>query len=67
MFAAMFGRSKVVEQLKARGASLQHHNRLGLSAGFMVRISRWMARLFQKPRCQTHNAPWPAKNMNALF
>jgi ankyrin repeat protein len=42
MFAAMFGRSKVVEKLKSRGASLQHRNCLGLSAGFMVRVSRWM-------------------------
>ena len=47
MFAAMFGRGKVVEQLKARGASLQHRNRLGLSASFMIRVSRWIARLFR--------------------
>ncbi len=32
MFAAMFGRSKVVEQLKAHGASLQQRNRFGISA-----------------------------------
>jgi hypothetical protein len=50
MFAAMFGRAKVVGHLKARGASLQRRNRLGLSAGLMVRIFRWMARLFQKPQ-----------------
>ena len=50
MFAAMFGRGQVVEQLKARGASLQRRNRLGLSAGFIVRVSRWMARLFSPLR-----------------
>ena len=50
MFAALFGRSKVVEELKARGASLQHRNRLGLSASFMVRVSRWIARLFRRPQ-----------------
>ena len=57
MFTAMFGRGKVVEQLRARGASLQQRNRLDLSAGFMVRVSRWMARLFQKPPCRTHSVP----------
>jgi len=55
MFAAMFGRGKVVEQLSARGASLQHRNCLCLSAGFMVRVSGWMGRLFQKSQCLTHN------------
>ncbi len=47
MFAAMFGRGQVVEQLQARGASLQHRCRLGLSAGFIVRVSRWITRLFK--------------------
>jgi ankyrin repeat protein len=32
MFAAMFGRTRVVEQLKAHGASLKRRNRLGISA-----------------------------------
>jgi hypothetical protein len=32
----MFGRSKIVEQLKARGASLQQRNRFGISAKWMV-------------------------------
>jgi len=40
MFAAMFGRNQVVEQLKARGASLQRRNRLGISARFMTRLAR---------------------------
>jgi ankyrin repeat protein len=48
MFAAMFGRIRIVEQLKAHGASLHRRNRLGLSASFMVRVSRWMARLFRR-------------------
>ena len=47
MFAAMVGRSKEVAQLQAHGASLQRRNRLGFSASFMVRVSRWMARRFQ--------------------
>jgi len=49
MFAAMFGRTKVVEQLRAYGASLKRRNRLGLSAHFMVRVSRWITRFFAKP------------------
>ena len=58
MFAAMFGRGNVVELLKARGASLQHRNRLGFSAGFIVRVSRWIARVFQRPRFQAHDVPF---------
>ena len=42
MFAAMFGRTQAVAQLQAHGASLQRRNRLGISASFMVRVSRWM-------------------------
>ena len=53
MFAAMFGRCKVVEQLTARGASLRQRNRLGMSAGLVVRVSRWVARLFQSLRRKT--------------
>lgn len=48
MFAAMFGRIRVVEQLRGWGASLQRRNRLGLSAGFIVHVSQWIGRLFQK-------------------
>ena len=44
MFASMFGRSKVVEQLKAHGASLQQRNRLGISTKWMVGISWFTAR-----------------------
>jgi hypothetical protein len=47
MFAAMFGRTRVVEQLQAHGASLQRRNRLGLSANFLARLSRGFARLFR--------------------
>jgi ankyrin repeat protein len=54
MFAAMFGRTKVVELLRTRGASLQQRNRLGVSANFMVRVSRWIAGFFRK-------GPVPAK------
>lgn len=57
MFAAMFGRSKVVAQLQAHGASLQRRNRLGISASFMVRVSRWIARLFQRPQFQANHVP----------
>ena len=53
MFAAMFGRCHVVEQLRAGGASLQHRNRLGFSAGFIVRVSRWMGHLFQNLNAET--------------
>jgi hypothetical protein len=49
MFAAMFGRTRVVEQLRARGASLDRRNRLGISARLMVKLSRWLVRLFGRP------------------
>jgi hypothetical protein len=52
MFAAMFGRSKVVEQLKAHGASLQQRNRLGISAKRMMGIAQFVARIFRKPQPQ---------------
>jgi hypothetical protein len=48
MFAAMFGRTRVVEQLRARGASLKCRNRLGISARLMVSASRFLARPFRK-------------------
>ena len=57
MFAAMFGRSKVVEQLQAHGASLRRRNRMGLSASFMVRVSRWIPRLFSRAQFQNNNVP----------
>lgn len=57
MFAAMFGRSKVVARLQARGASLQRRNRLGISASFMVRVSRWIARRFQRLQFQANHVP----------
>ncbi|MGO8838254.1 MAG: catalase [Limisphaerales bacterium] len=31
------------KMLQAHGASLHRRNRLGISASFMVRVSRWMA------------------------
>src|SRR6266853_1671790 len=46
MFAAMFGRSQVVQQLKARGASLQRRNRLGISARFMMLLVRPISLIF---------------------
>jgi hypothetical protein len=52
MFAAMFERSKVVEQLKTPGASLQPWNRLGVSAEWMVGIAQFAARIFRKPQPQ---------------
>ena len=52
MFAAMFGRTKVVEQLKAHGASLQQRNQLGISAKWMVGVSRLIARVFGKFQTQ---------------
>ncbi len=55
MFAAMFGRARVAAQLQAHGASLQRRNRLGLSAGFMVRLSGWIPRL--PPRKQSQSMP----------
>ena len=48
MFAAMFGRTRVVEQLRSRGASLTRRNRLGISARLIVSVSRLLARLFRK-------------------
>jgi ankyrin repeat protein len=52
MFAAMFGRTRVVEQLKAHGASLKHRNCLGISAGLMARLSRWLTRIFRRRELQ---------------
>jgi ankyrin repeat protein len=40
MFAAMFGRIKVAEQLKEHGASLNRRNRLGISARSLMRLTR---------------------------
>jgi ankyrin repeat protein len=39
----------VGEQLQAHGASLRRRNRLGISARWMVRISRWLGRFFRCP------------------
>jgi ankyrin repeat protein len=52
MFASMFGRSKVVEQLKAHGASLQQRNRLGISTKWMVGISWFTARILGEQQPQ---------------
>jgi hypothetical protein len=57
MFAATFGRTRVVTQLQARGASLKRRNWLGVSASFLVRISQWPARLLQ--RFGPHSKPLP--------
>ena len=46
MFAALFGRSRVVEQLQTWGASVRRRNCLGHSARLMVHVSRWMTRRF---------------------
>jgi hypothetical protein len=48
MFAAMFGRAGVLRQLRAHGASLQCRNRLGISAKWMVRISRLLSPLLDR-------------------
>jgi ankyrin repeat protein len=56
MFAAMFGRTKLVEQLQAHGASLSRRNRLGVSARWMVRISRWLGRFFHRPAVRPGDA-----------
>jgi hypothetical protein len=53
MFAVMFGRVKVAAQLQARSASMQRHNRRGLSAGFMVRLSGWIPRLLRRRHPQS--------------
>jgi hypothetical protein len=52
MFAAMFGRAKVIDQLKAHGASLQQRNRLGISAQRMLGIFRFISRIFRKHQTQ---------------
>jgi len=41
MFAAMFGRTRVVAQLQAHGASLQRRNRLGLSRQLHAPPGAW--------------------------
>ena len=48
MFAAMFGRTKVTAQLQAHGASLRRRNRFGISANFMVRLSSFITRFFNR-------------------
>src|ERR1700676_2412924 len=48
MFAAMFGRTKVVEQLKRQGASLKRRNCMGVSAGWMVRLSQFFSWPFRR-------------------
>ncbi|MGO8930767.1 MAG: ankyrin repeat domain-containing protein [Limisphaerales bacterium] len=55
MFAAMFGRTRVVEQMKAHGASLKGRNHLGISARLMVSASQFFPRLFR--RNQRHTRP----------
>jgi hypothetical protein len=52
MFAAIFGRVNVAAQLRARGASLQRRNPLGLSAGFMVRLLACITRLLHRKHPQ---------------
>jgi ankyrin repeat protein len=52
MFVAMFGRFKVVEQLKAHGASLRQRNRLGISTKWMVGIFWFTARILGKHQPQ---------------
>jgi ankyrin repeat protein len=48
MFAAMFGRTNVVERLKREGATLDLRNRFGVSANFLVGLSRGLGRLRQR-------------------
>jgi hypothetical protein len=45
----MFGRARVVEQLRSPGASLKCRNRLGISAWLMLSVSRLFTRLLRKP------------------
>lgn len=45
MFAALFGRSAMVTLLEQHGASLKKRARFGLSAGAVVRVSRWFTKL----------------------
>jgi len=52
MFAAMFGRAKVPEPLRAPGASLQRRIRIGLSANFLVIDSNFFARRFRRRQLQ---------------
>lgn len=56
MFAALFGRFKVVTLLEKHGASLKHRSRLGVSAGWLVRLSKWIADL--KRLLSTRVAPF---------
>jgi hypothetical protein len=57
MLASYNGNLETARMLLAHGASLQRRNRLGLSASFMVRVSRWIARLFSRTQFQTNNVP----------
>jgi ankyrin repeat protein len=53
MFASMFGRIGVVEQLQALGASLVRRNRMGISARLMLRLARPIHRIFGRKAAQT--------------
>ncbi|MGA2870576.1 MAG: hypothetical protein ABSF34_15620, partial [Verrucomicrobiota bacterium] len=56
MFASMFGRTRVVEQLQAHGASLKRRNRFGVSAKWMVRLSHFWGRIFRHHQIKGHSA-----------
>jgi len=53
MYAAVFGRTSIVGLLQRKGAALGRRSRLGLSAGTVVRWTRWVGalrRLFHSRR-----------------
>jgi hypothetical protein len=48
MFAAMFGRVRAGEQLRAHGASLKRRTRVGISVRVVVSASQFCFRIFRK-------------------
>jgi hypothetical protein len=57
MLASYNGNPETGRMLLAHGASLRRHNLMGLSASFMVRVSRWIPRLFPRSQFQNNNVP----------
>jgi hypothetical protein len=66
MFAAMFGRTKMVEHLQAHGASLRRRDRPGVSARWMVWNSHVLGHFFRRPNARIPVEKAPLKRRAKL-
>jgi len=57
MFASLFGRTRVVELLKAHGAALNRRNRFGISANLMVKALTFGNRVFGRRSTPSDSSP----------